>query len=63
MADLTRHQAIEWCKNNFCDFKTPVFPPPNGWAWVESGESIVLVPIFTITDQGEAITSVDLWSY
>lgn len=56
MKDATRAQAIQWCKLKRCDFDTPVFPPPNGWAWAESGTRLCLSPIFTITDQGEEIT-------
>lgn len=62
MSDLSRAEAIEWCKRNFCDFKEPVFPPPEGWAWAESASALVLVPIFTNSGQSEAITSADLWS-
>ena len=60
MSDLTREQAIDWCLENWADFKTPVYPPPSGWMWSESGEALVLAPIFTITDQGEDITTADV---
>lgn len=58
MSDFTREQAIEWCKSNGCNFIDPVFPPPSGWMWAESGDtdSLTLEPIFTMTDQGGAIT-------
>jgi len=42
-----------------CDFKTPVYPPPSGWMWAESGDALVLAPIFTMTDQGDEISSVE----
>lgn len=60
MKDLTRQEAIQWCRDNMADFYTPVFPPPEGWAWCEAGESLVLQPIFTITDQGDEITSAEV---
>lgn len=63
MSDLTRSEAIQWCRKNFCDLsdrRTLVFPPPSGWMWAESNSGFVLEPIFTITDQGSAITSVDV---
>lgn len=50
MKDASREEAILWCIENNCDFYTPVFPPPNGWAWAEnSGNGIVLSAIFTNT--------------
>lgn len=60
MIDLTRQEAIQWCRDNMADFHTPVFPPPEGWAWAESGEALVLQPIFTITDQGGEITAAEV---
>lgn len=60
MQDLTRKEAIQWCKDNMADFRTPVFPPPEGWLWAESGEQLVLQPIFTITDQGDEITAAEV---
>lgn len=50
MSDLTRQQAIEWCVEKGADFMTPVYPPPSGWAWAESGNNqsnLVLTQIFT----------------
>ena len=60
MSDLTRNEAIQWCYENMVDFKNPIFPPPSGWMWAESGESFVLTPIFTITDEGDEITSAEI---
>ena len=57
--DATREQAIDWCKAKMCDFKTPVYPPPEGWMWADSGDRLVLSPIFTTTDQGDEITSAE----
>lgn len=58
--DYTRQEAIQWCIDNMADFSTPVFPPPNGWMWAESGDKLVLISIFTITDQGDEITAIDV---
>ncbi len=60
MTDATRQEAINWCRTNMCDFRNPVYPPPSGWMWAESGDALVLAPIFTMTDQGEEITSVEV---
>lgn len=60
MYDYTRREVIEWCRRNMVDFRTPVFPPPSGWMWAESGSQFVLAPIFTMTDQGDEITSADV---
>ena len=59
MADATRSEALNWCRDKMCDFKTPVYPPPSGWMWAESGDALVLAPIFTMTDQGDEISSVE----
>lgn len=59
-ADATRAAAVKWCLDNGCNFRDPVYPPPTGWAWAKSGEALVLVPIFTMTHQGEEITSVEV---
>lgn len=59
LRDATREEALAWCRANWADFKTPVFPPPNGWAWGESGDALVLTPIFTNTTDAD-ITSADL---
>ena len=56
MSDATRVQAIQWCKDNNCDFKKPVFPPPDGWLWAAQGDHLTLDPIFTMTDQGDELT-------
>lgn len=60
MQDLTRSEAVQWCRDNMADFHAPVFPPPEGWAWAESGNQLVLQPIFTITDQGDEITAAEV---
>lgn len=56
MTNKTRKEAIAWCIENKCDFIHPIYPPPNGWFWSQLGETLVLCPIFTITDQGDEIT-------
>lgn len=56
MQDRTRQEVLQWCKDNKCDFLTPVYPPPEGWFWATSGGKLTLSPIFTITDQGNDIT-------
>lgn len=61
MSDLTRTEAIQWCKDNQCNFRTPVFPPPEGWMWAESEFDLVLEPIFTVTDQGDEITRTEVY--
>lgn len=60
MADATRAEAIKWCLDHMCDFRTPVFPPPDGWSWAESGERLVLSPIFTMTDQGGELAGAEI---
>ena len=60
MKDATRQEAIQWCKDNMADFHTPVFPSPEGWLWAESGNQLVLQPIFTMTDQGDEITAAEV---
>lgn len=59
MADATRQEALAWCKEKHCDFRNPVYPPPEGWMWAESGAEIVLSPIFTMTKEGDEITSAE----
>lgn len=59
--DANREQVIAWCKTNKCDFKTPVFPPPEGWAWVDGKDGLVLTTVFTITDHGDDITKNDVY--
>lgn len=58
--DATRQEAIQWCIDNMADFRVPVFPPPEGWLWAESGNQLVLSPIFTMTDQGDEITAAEV---
>ena len=58
--DAARQDAIKWIREKMCDFKNPVYPPPSGWMWAESGDALVLAPIFTMTDQGEEICSVEV---
>lgn len=58
MSDFKRIEALLWCRANNADFNKPSpFPPPNGWMWAKSGETHVLTPLQTMTDQGEDITS------
>jgi len=52
MSDLTRTEAIKWCKDNKCDFNTPVYPPPDGWMWAYADSNfskteLTLASIFT----------------
>ena len=64
MTDFTREQAIEWCREMQCDFEAAVIPhsPPSGWMWGETGtDELILVPIFTMTDQGGAITKGEIY--
>jgi len=63
MSDLSRTEAIQWCRENQCDFRTPVYPPPEGWMWCESKSStdLTLDPIFTMTDQGDEITRQEVY--
>lgn len=60
MKDATRQEAIQWCRDKMADFHTPVFPTPEGWLWAESGNQLVLQPIFTMTDQGDEITAAEV---
>ena len=60
MSDATRAEVIQWCKENKCDFKNPVFPPPSGWFWGQEGDELTLQPVFTITDQGEEIRAAEV---
>lgn len=60
MSDYTREEAINWCIEHMADFVTPVYPPPEGWMWAESGDQLVLAPIFTMTDQGDEITAAEV---
>jgi len=57
MATATREEALYWCVNMDCDFKKPVYNPPGGWMWAENPDkSLVLIPVFTLTDVGNDIT-------
>lgn len=62
MSDLTRDEAVQWCKDKEADFITPVFPPPEGWMWADAEDGLTLEPIFTVTDQGEGITKAEVYS-
>lgn len=59
MTDASRNEAMQWCIDNMADFKTPVFPPPEGWMWAESGDALILTAIFTNTEDAD-ITSADV---
>ena len=60
MRDKTRDEAIDWCIENKVDFKNPLFPPPEGWMWFETGVPAQgLTAIFTNTED-EDIESVDV---
>lgn len=55
--DATREQVIQWCIAKGCNFVDPVFPAPRGWMWANGPSSLVLTPIFTMTDQGDEVTA------
>lgn len=51
---MNREEAIQWCKDNKCNFIEPVFPPPQDWMWAENGENeICLIVIFTSEDYAD----------
>ena len=61
MKDATREEVIQWCTDNKVDFTKPLFPPPSGWSWGETGvPALKLTTIFTITDQDD-IESIDVF--
>lgn len=62
--DLTRSEAIEWCRDHVISFKSPVFPPPCGWAWAEAGPDgqHTLEPIFTNSTE-RRITHADAFDF
>lgn len=50
MKDKTRDEAIMWCIDNQVDFTKPIFPPPVGWMWGETGvEAKCLTTMMTAT--------------
>lgn len=59
MADLTRGEAIEWCRQQLPDFRSWI-APPEGWAWSlikdlprpipEGTPTMMLTSAFTILD-------------
>ena len=57
--DATRAEAVLWCAEKQCDFREPVFPPPEGWMWGRSGPHLVLTPVFTNTSDAD-ITRADV---
>jgi predicted NUDIX family phosphoesterase len=59
--DASRATAIQWARDNRCDFKDPVFPPPSGWMWV-GDDGLALVPLFTHEESRE-ITKIDVDTY
>ena len=62
MRDATRKEVVTWCLENDVDFTDPLFPPPAGWMWAETGEpdtENILTAIFTNTED-EDICSMDV---
>ena len=58
--DATRDEAIEWCIVHRVDFTQPLFPPPKGWMWFDTGVPAKgLTAIFT-NPEDEDIESVDV---
>jgi hypothetical protein len=57
--DASRAEAVAWCAEKRCDFREPVFPPPEGWMWATSGDGLVLTPVFTNTSDGD-VTRLDV---
>lgn len=58
---MNRNQAMNWCKENKCDFITPVFPPPEDWMWCENGgDGIMLQCIFTVEEPNPEIYKDDI---
>jgi len=63
MKDATRNEVIEWCVDNKVDFSDPIFPPPNGWIWADTGvPAKALTAIFTNTED-EDIESIDVFFF
>ena len=63
-SDLTRDEAIDWCVAKKVDFTRPIFPPPEGWMWFDTGAPAKgLTAVFTadIGDDDEDITSIDVF--
>lgn len=56
---MNRAQAIQWCKDNNCNFIGPVFHPPEDWMWCQLLGGIYLTKIFT-ADHEEDIFEVDV---
>ena len=56
--DATRNEAIRWCREKGVDFRNPIYPPPEGWAWADAVGALVLTAIFTDTEDSD-ITSAD----
>jgi len=58
--DATREDVIKWCIDNQVDFTKPLFPPPDGWMWFDTGVPAQgLTAIFTNT-KDEDIEAVDV---
>lgn len=58
---MNRNQAINWCKDNDCDFITPVFPPPEDWMWCENNSNgVMLQCIFTVDEDNPEIYKEDV---
>jgi len=61
MKDATREEVIDWCINNKVDFTKPLFPPPEGWMWFDTGVPAQgLTAIFT-NGEYEDIESIDVF--
>lgn len=58
--DKTRDEVIEWCIKNRIDFTDPVFPPPEGWMWFDTGVPAKgLTPVFTNNNTDEDDSDID----
>ena len=58
---MNRNQAIQWCKENKCNFINPVFPPPEDWMWCENGgDGIVLQCVHTVIEENPLISVSDV---
>jgi hypothetical protein len=60
MKDASRDEVIQWCIDNKVDFTKPLFPPPEGWAWGDTGVPAKLLTALCPSDEMEDIESVDI---